>query len=110
VKRSLAMPVTVREGGRKRKKSTQEGFLMVLREKALHADAPALKQFLELALRFNNDAPEIGPSQALEVDDQAILDDYVAERIAARTDIPAAKSSIGTAPEAGAGAARKTRK
>ena len=62
MKRTLATPVKVKEGGRTRTKSTQEGALMVLREKALRGDARALDRLLELAVRFNSDAAEIGAS------------------------------------------------
>jgi Family of unknown function (DUF5681) len=41
VMRMLRTPVKVTEGGRTRTRSTQEGALMVLREKALRADARA---------------------------------------------------------------------
>jgi hypothetical protein len=58
---------------------------MVLREKALRGDARALDRLLELAFRFNNDAAEIGPAQALFADDQAILAAYEAEFAAAMT-------------------------
>ena len=83
VKRTLATPVKVKEGGRTRTKSTQEGVLMVLREKALRGDARALDRFVELAVRFNNDAAEVGSAQPLAADDQAILSAYVAEIVAA---------------------------
>jgi Family of unknown function (DUF5681) len=83
VKRTLSTPITVREGGRVRKKSTQEGTLMVLREKALRGDARALDRIIELAIRFNNDVAESGQAQPLEADDQAILDAYVAQCSAA---------------------------
>jgi hypothetical protein len=85
VKRTLSTPIKVKEGGRTRKKSTQEGALMVLREKALRGDARALDRLLELAKLFNNDAAEIGPAQPLGADDQAILAAYVAEFAAAET-------------------------
>jgi hypothetical protein len=85
VKRTLGTPVKVKEGGRTRTKSTQEGALMVLREKALRGDARALDRLLELAFRFNNDAVEIGPAQPLSADDRAILAAYEAEVTAART-------------------------
>src|SRR5262245_30384046 len=61
VMRTLRTPVQVKEGGRTRTRSTQEGALMVLREKALRGDGRALDRLLELAGRFNNDAAEIGP-------------------------------------------------
>ena len=92
VKRTLATPVKVKEGGRTRTKSTQEVALMVLREKALRGDGRSLDRFLEHAVRSNNDAAEIGPAQALAPDDQAILAAFKAEILAA-TMIPAAAKS-----------------
>ena len=62
VKRTLGTPVKVKEAGRTRKRSTQQGALMVLREKALQGDSRSLDRLLELALRFNNDMAEIGPA------------------------------------------------
>jgi Family of unknown function (DUF5681) len=79
VKRTLKVPVRVKEGGRTRAISTQEGALMMLRDKALKGDARALDRLLEFAARFNNDAGEIGMTQALSADDQAILAAYAAE-------------------------------
>jgi Family of unknown function (DUF5681) len=83
VKRTLQVPVKVKEGGRARKISTQEGALMLLREKALQGDARALDRLLEFARLFNNDASESGPAPALPSDDRAILDAYTAEIAAA---------------------------
>jgi Family of unknown function (DUF5681) len=83
VKRTLRIPVKVKENGRSRKISTQEGVLMRLREKALQGDARALDRVVELAQRFNNDAGEIGLAQPLCADDQAILAAYAAELAAA---------------------------
>jgi hypothetical protein len=51
VRRTLSTPIKVKEGGRTRNKSTQEGALMVLREKALRGDARALDRIIELAKR-----------------------------------------------------------
>jgi hypothetical protein len=85
VKRILRVPVKVKEGARSRKVSTQEGALMVLREKALKGDARSLDGLLEYASGYNNDADEIGLAQALSADDQAILDAYKAEITAAAT-------------------------
>ena len=81
VKRILKVPVKVKENGRSREISTQEGALMVLREKALKGDARSLDRLLEYASRFNNDAGEIGLAPCAE--DQAILAAYVAEAAAA---------------------------
>jgi Family of unknown function (DUF5681) len=85
VKRTLQVPVKVKESGRARKISTQEGALMLLREKALQGDARALDRLLELASRFNNDGGESGPAPALAPDDRAILDAYTAEIAASQT-------------------------
>ena len=64
VKRTLQVPVKVKESGRARKISTQEGALMLLREKALQGDARALDRLLELARLFiNNDASESAPAR-----------------------------------------------
>ena len=52
VKRTLRVPVKVKESGRARKISTQEGALMLVREKALQGDARALDRLLELARLF----------------------------------------------------------
>ena len=70
---------------------------MVLREKALRGDARALDRLLELALRYNSDAAEIGPTQALAADDQAILAAYVAEVAAAATTPATTQSDAGPA-------------
>jgi hypothetical protein len=78
VKRTLGVPVSVKEGGRSRKISTQEGILLMMREKALKGDARALDRLIELASRFNNEAGEtVAP--ALSADDQDILAAYRAE-------------------------------
>jgi hypothetical protein len=74
VKRTLQVPVRVKESGRARKISTQEGALMLLWEKALQGDGRALDRLLELARLYNNDASESGPAPALPSDDRAILD------------------------------------
>ena len=110
VKRTLATPVTVREGGRTRKKSTQDAILMVLRQKALHGDARSLDRLLDLALRCNNDAAETGASQALTADDQAILDDYVAGRTGATTQSKTTKPSKGGVSKSNTGPSKKARK
>jgi uncharacterized protein DUF5681 len=82
VKRSLATPVKVKEGGRTRTRSTQEAVLMVLRDKALRGDQVALKHYVELAVRWNNDQAEVSPTVPLAADDQAILAAFVAECVA----------------------------
>jgi hypothetical protein len=79
VRRTLKVAVKVKEGGRSRKMSTQEGALMLLREKALKGDARALDRLLELASRFNNEPGDVGMTQTLSADDRAILTAYAAE-------------------------------
>jgi hypothetical protein len=83
VKRILRVPVKVKKDGRTCTISTQEGALMLLREKGLKGDARSLDGLLEYASDYNNDADEIGLAQALSADDQAILDAYKAEIAAA---------------------------
>jgi hypothetical protein len=86
VVRTLKVPVKVKESGRTRKISTQEGALMQLRQKALQGDARSLDSLITLAARFNNDAG--APAQTLGADDRAILD-YFAAEIAAQFKPPA---------------------
>jgi hypothetical protein len=85
VKRMLATPVKVKEGGRTRTRSTQEAALMYLREKVFKDNRRALDLLLELAAQFNNEAAEAGEAQPLPADDQAILAAYVAECAVAGT-------------------------
>jgi Family of unknown function (DUF5681) len=105
VKRTLAMPVKVKEGGRTRTRSTQEAALMVLRERALKGNTRALDRFLELALRFNND--EAAQAQMLPADDQAILAAYVAECSAAAPNSAMAESPGDPASKPGARTSKK---
>ena len=106
VKRTLMVPVRVKEGGRTRKISTQEAVLRVMREKALRGDARAQDRFVALADRFNNDAGEIGLTQVLAADDQAILDAYRAE-IAATTSRPITGETGGDQSTLAANSAKK---
>jgi hypothetical protein len=92
VMRMLRTPVKVTEGGRSRTRSTQEGALMVLREQALRADARSLDRLFELAGRYNSDAAELGPAEALSADDQAILAAYLAANVPAAMTPPPATS------------------
>jgi len=98
VQRTLRVPVKVKENGRTRKISTQEGALMRLREKALQGDARALDRLLELAQRFNNDAFEIRAAQALPAEDQTILAAYRAEVTDAAQASPIAEPTVDRAP------------
>src|SRR5919106_6241110 len=73
VRRTLKVPVRVKANGRPRNVSTQEGALLLLREKALKGDGRALDRLLELARLYNNDPGDPGGSPPLSQDDQAIL-------------------------------------
>jgi len=108
VQRILKVPVKVKENGRSRKISTQEGALMVLREKALKGDARSLDRLLEYATRFNNDAGEIGLAPCPE--DQAILAAYVAEAAAAAKPPTTAESPPDPTPHPAASSDKKTAK
>jgi len=107
VKRMLSKPIKVKEGGRTRIKSTQEGVLMVMREKALRGNERALDRSLALAERFNNAAAETAPAEKLNADDQAILDAYVAERADAATAPATAETNDNRAPIFRAGSDKK---
>jgi hypothetical protein len=110
VKRTLAMPVKVKGAGRTRTSSTQEGILLALRDKALRGNERAIVHYLDLAERHNNDATEIGPTQALPSDDQAILDAYAAEAAAAAKPSISAKSPADPTPNPAASSDKKTAK
>jgi len=110
VKSTLGTPVKVKEGGRTRTTSTQEAALMVLGQKALRGDARALERIVALAERFNNDAGEIGLTQPLCAEDQAILAAYAAEAAAtAKPSIPA-ESPADPTPNRAVSSDKKTAK
>jgi hypothetical protein len=85
VKRMLATPVKVKEGGRTRTRSTQEVVLMLLREKVLKDNPRALDRFLELAIRFSDQDAEVGLAQPLPDEDKAILTAWLNDHMAAGT-------------------------
>jgi len=107
VKRTLAAPVKVTEGGRTRKRSSQEAALKVLLRKAFGGDGRALDRLFDLAARFNNDTAEAGPAQVASADDRAILAAYAAEAVAAAKTQPTADPSPDLAPDPGAGTGKK---
>jgi hypothetical protein len=106
VKRTLATPVKVKEGGRTRTRSTQEAALMLVREKALRSDQRALDRIVELAMRFNNDQAEVSPTEPLAAEDQAILAADRAKYAAAGTSPVTADNP---APKPGAGSKKAPR-
>jgi hypothetical protein len=78
VKSVLATPVQMKERGRTRTRSTQEAALMVLRDKALRGDGRSIERLVELARLFNS-ASDVGTSQVLAADDEAMLAAYATE-------------------------------
>ena len=78
IMRVLKEPVQIRSGGRTRKVSTQEAAVRKLREDAFQ-NPRILLRLLELAARFNNDPPAEQSSGAVDADEKAILDAYVAK-------------------------------
>jgi hypothetical protein len=78
VKSVLATPVKMKEHGRTRTRSTQEAALMVLRDKALRGDGRSIERLVELARLFNS-ASDVGTSQVLAADDEAMLAAYATE-------------------------------
>jgi Family of unknown function (DUF5681) len=102
----LATPVKVKEGGRTRTRSTQKAVL-ILREKVFKDNTRALDRFLELAMRFNDDAAEVGQAQPLPADDQAILAAYVAECVPTGTSPVTADEDANPASKPGARSNKK---
>lgn len=67
--------VTLNQGGKPRRVTTQRAALLCLMEKALGKDVRALDKLLALAATANGSAAEETP-ESLSADDQAILDAY----------------------------------
>jgi hypothetical protein len=80
VKRSLEIPVTLKDQGRAKRVSTQEALILRLREKALKGDTRALETLLSLARTHNNDeAGERTGGEHMAPEDQAILEAFAEE-------------------------------
>jgi hypothetical protein len=85
VRRTARLGVSLLENGRRRRVSTQEAVLLRLREKALAGDARALDTYLELMARHNDDDPLATSATVLAAEDQAILDNYLARSVPAKS-------------------------
>ncbi|TQF33475.1 DUF5681 domain-containing protein [Bradyrhizobium sp. UNPA324] len=81
LKRVLEAPVSVTEGGKSRKVSTQEGVLLRLANKALNGSDRAMDKYLSLAEAHFAKNAEI-TSKTLSADDQAILEQFRQELLA----------------------------
>ncbi len=82
LKRTLEAPITLKDGGKTKRVSTQKAVLLRMREKALKGDARALDRLLDFARIFS-----VGPTETttkiVSADDQAILDAFREEVLAA---------------------------
>ena len=73
----LNTPVIVREGGRKRKISTQRAVLARLREQSLKGEARAIEKLLQLAALHNPGELEQITSALLLEEDQAMINAFL---------------------------------
>ena len=81
LKHTLEAPITLNDGGKTKRVSTQKAMFLRMREKALKGDGRALDRLLEFARVFS-----VGPTEAttkiVSADDQAILDAFREEILA----------------------------
>jgi hypothetical protein len=75
LKRILQAPVTLNDGRKTRRVTTQEAALLRLVEKALNGDPRALEKLVSLSATHSTNNAE-SPSKTMAADDQAILDRY----------------------------------
>ena len=81
LKHTLQAPITLNEGGKSKRVSTQQAALLRLREKALKGDVRALEKLLSYAATLG--ASETGDTRRRpSVEDQAILDAFRQEILA----------------------------
>ncbi len=93
MKESLKSRIEIKKDGKKQTVSKLEATLLRLEEKALSGDIRAIKKYLGLAEKFNND--ELAASPNLSTNDKAILETY-RQRVlsgAAKTPSPAKQES-----------------
>jgi Family of unknown function (DUF5681) len=82
LKRTLQAPITLNDRGKTRNVTTQKAVLLRLREKALKGDGRSLDRLLEYA-RIYDTGTTAAPSDIGCADDQAILDAFREEVLAA---------------------------
>lgn len=85
VKRTLEIPVTLTENGKAKRVSTQEALILRLREKALKGDIRAIETLVSLARTHNEDLAGHSEDRSLAAEDQAILDAYLEDALARRS-------------------------
>lgn len=81
LRHTLQAPVSLTEGGKSRKVSTQLATLLRLREKALKGGDRAIDKYLSLAEAFYAKTAETA-SKPLSADDEAILERHRQEILA----------------------------
>ena len=92
VKKTLKIGVTVNDQGVSRRASTQEAALLRLRDKALKGDTRSLDRLLALAGLYNDEAPPPDANQPLSIDDDTIIEGFLARSGLKRTDDSAPSS------------------
>ncbi|MBB4260174.1 DUF5681 domain-containing protein [Bradyrhizobium sp. CIR3A] len=92
LERMLQAPVTVIDGGKSRKVSSQQGLLLRLKEKAFKGEPRALDKYVSLAATFFAKTEEPAASKPLAAEDQTILERYRQEVLAEATASPQSKN------------------
>lgn len=82
LKNTLQAAVTLNDGGKSRRVTTQKAALLRLREKALKGDVRALDKFLSYAMIVSGNAAE-ETAKSPSVDDQAIIEAFRQQILAA---------------------------
>jgi hypothetical protein len=77
VRKIVAAPVTISEGGRTRRAPRLEAILLRIAADAVRGDVRALRLLLQLTERYGEDAPAAADTQKLTAEDLAILRRYL---------------------------------
>ncbi|MCP3472116.1 DUF5681 domain-containing protein [Bradyrhizobium sp. CCGUVB1N3] len=85
LKNTLSSPITLNEGGKSRRVTTQKAALLRLREQALKGNVKALDKLLSYAMAMSGGAAE-DSAKSPSVEDQAILDAFRAQILAEARD------------------------
>jgi hypothetical protein len=90
----LSEPIRIREGDRHRRVSKQLGLVKALVNRGLNGDVKAIGSVFALVARLFDDTPASQGEQVLEASDTAIIEDFIARRLASQdpTKEPAASS------------------
>ncbi|MFC7698634.1 DUF5681 domain-containing protein [Bradyrhizobium sp. GCM10028915] len=91
LKKTLQAPVTLTDGGKSRRVSTQEAALLRLREKALKGDVRALDKILFYAMAMSGNAAE-DTTKSPSMDDEAIVEAFRQQTLADANAVAATRS------------------